>query len=343
MPSPVSLKNTALNECVWKEYLSTQESKLPPLPKIERLTDRVVRVTGGNPGPMQLQGTNTYLLGTGRCKILIDTGQGIPIWIENMVDLMNEHDWEISYILLTHWHGDHTGGVPDLVRHDATLASRVHKNQPDNGQEPIEDGQRFQVEGVTVRALFTPGHANDHMCFVLEEENALFTGDNILGHGYTVVEDLGTYMKSLARMRDQRCDSGYPAHGVKIDDMPRKVKECIQHKERREKEIFSALIGNKAKMVRTGQSGRGSLNLRELVCELHGEVSNELFETMLELFTTEVLWKLAEDRKVGFELSDGDRRWFVSQRAWEQEKLLQWSGHSISVRKREKILPAFAH
>ncbi|KAL8808560.1 MAG: hypothetical protein Q9182_000111 [Xanthomendoza sp. 2 TL-2023] len=332
MPSAVSFKNTALNECVWKEYLSTQESKLPPLPEVEHLTKRVVRVTGGNPGPMQLQGTNTYLVGTGRCKILIDTGQGMPIWIKNMVNLLRERDWEISYVLLSHWHGDHTGGVPDLVRHDTRLASRVHKNQPDNGQEPIEDGQRFRVKGATVRAVFTPGHANDHMCFVLEEENALFTGDNILGHGYTVVEDLGTYMKSLGRMRDQRCDSGYPAHGMKIKDMPRKVKECIGQKERREKQIFSALIGNKAKIVKTGRSGHGSLTLRELVCELHGEVTDEFFETTLELFTTEVLWKLAEDRKVGFELSDGDRRWFVSQRAWEHEMPLRSNGHSISVR-----------
>ena len=243
----------------------------------------------------------------------------MPIWIQNIVKLLDERDLEISHVLLTHWHGDHTGGVPDLISHDPQLASRIYKNQPDNGQEAIEDGQVFKVEGATMRAVFTPGHANDHMCFVLQEENALFTGDNILGHGYTVVEDLGTYMKSLDYMNDQDCESGYPAHGCKIDDMPRKLKEYIRQKETREKQVYSALIGNKAKLVRAGQDGHGSLTIRELVYELHGEVTDEYFEMALELFTTEVLWKLAEDRKVGFELNDGDRQWFISQRAWEHD------------------------
>lgn len=259
------------------------------------------------------------------------------MWIRNVVKLLEERSVEISHILLTHWHGDHTGGVPDLVRHDPKLASRVYKNQPDCGQEPIEDGQVFEVEGATVRAVFTPGHANDHMCFVLEEENALFTGDNVLGHGYTVVEDLGTYMKSLETMKDQCCDSGYPAHGCKIDDMPRKMKECIRQKESREELVYSALFGNKAKLVKTGQKGHGSLTIRELVYELHGEVLNEFFEMALEQFTTEVLWKLAEDRKVGFELNDGNRRWFVSQRAWEHELPLRSTGGSITADTRDGI------
>ncbi|OCL13960.1 Metallo-hydrolase/oxidoreductase [Glonium stellatum] len=313
----------SFNQCIWKEYLSTQEARLPRLSDVEDLTSRVIRIMGGNPGVMQLQGTNTYLVGTGQSRILIDTGQGMPIWAKNIINVLEDRKLEISHVLLTHWHGDHTGGVPDLISYNSKLASRIYKNQPDHGQRKIEDGQTFETEGATVRAVFTPGHAIDHMCFVLEEENALFTGDNILGHGYTVVQDLGTYMNSLNYMDNQNCRVGYPAHGVKLENLPQKIKECRRQKELREKQIYSALLRNKAKLVKAGQSGKGSLTIREIAYSLHGEVPDEVFELALEPFTTEVLWKLAEDRKVGFELSGGYRRWFINQRTWEIESPLR--------------------
>src|SRR5262245_54612 len=114
-----------------------------------------------------------------------------------MIKLLQDRSIDIAYILLTHWHGDHTGGVPDLIAHDPSLADRVYKHMPDPGQRPIAEGQVFAVPGARVRAVHTPGHAADHMCFLLEEENALFTGDNVLGHGYSVEEDLGEYVRSL--------------------------------------------------------------------------------------------------------------------------------------------------
>lgn len=240
-------------------------------------------------------------------------------WAENLTKILKNRNIDISHVLLTHWHGDHTGGVPDLIAYNPEFASRIYKNQPDRGQLEIEDGQIFQAAGATIRAVFTPGHTVDHMCFVLEEENALFTGDNVLGHGYGVVEDLGTYMNSLSCMGDQNCAVGYPAHGIKIEDLPLKIKQYIRQKEIRERQIYSALVRSKANMVQAGQGGKGSLTTRELVHSLHGDVPEDVFELALEPFTTEVLWKLAEDRKVGFEVDAGHRRWFLNERTWEHE------------------------
>ncbi|MCJ1382993.1 hypothetical protein MMC17_006106 [Xylographa soralifera] len=310
-----------INPCVWKDYLSTQVANLPHLDDVEIVTNNVIRIMGGNPGAMQLQGTNTYLVGTSKSRILIDTGQGMPIWAENITALLRSHDLDISHVLLTHWHGDHTEGVPDLIAYSPSLASRIYKNQPDRGQHDIVDGQIFRTEGATIRALFTPGHSIDHMCFILEEENALFTGDNVLGHGYSVEEDLGSYMASLVYMAEQTCAVGYPAHGVKIENLPRKMKEYIRHKKTREKQIYDALVGKKARLVQSGQSGKGSLSTRELVSEVHGKMPDEIFELALEPFTVEVLRKLAEERKVGFEVDRGIKRWFLNERTWAKEQM----------------------
>lgn len=238
-----------------------------------------------------------------------------------MTKCLKGRNLDISHILLTHWHGDHTGGVPDLILYSPDFASRIYKNQPDHGQQQIEDGQIFRTEGATVRAVFTPGHAVDHMCFVLVEENALFTGDNVLGHGYSVVEDLGTYMKSLHYMGSQHCSIGYPAHGAKIEDLPRKIKQYIRHKEVREMQVYSTLMENKGELIKGSQRGKRSLTTRELVYFLYGEVSDKTFEMVLEPFVTQILWKLAEDGKIGFESVGCNRRWFAYQRTHEVEPL----------------------
>lgn len=80
--------------------------------------------------------------------------------------------------LITHWHPDHVNGIPDLLKLCPQVT--IYKNQPGDGQKGIEDGQVFRVDGATLTAFHTPGHTVDHMAFVLEEEDAMFTGDSKL-------------------------------------------------------------------------------------------------------------------------------------------------------------------
>ncbi|KAI9792876.1 MAG: Atrochrysone carboxyl ACP thioesterase AgnL7 [Piccolia ochrophora] len=306
--------NKSLHAEAFDDYLSTQEAKLPVLPDVEHVSSRVIRILGGNPGKFQLQGTNTYILGTGSSRLMVDTGQGMPVWSSRVADVLAAENIQISEVLLTHWHGDHTGGVPDLIRMDPSLSSSIFKNQPDEGQRHIADGQTFFVEGATVKAVFSPGHAHDHMCFMLEEENALFTGDNVLGHGTTAIEDLGTYMDSLRIMQAQNCTLGYPAHGAVITNLPAKMTEYIGQRTRRERQVLQRLKGKREGERIGGLGGKGSATVKEIVVAVHGEgLDDELSEMVLEPFTDEVLSKLAGDGRVGFELSGSAKKWFINE------------------------------
>lgn len=215
-------------------------------------------------------------------------------------------------MLLTHWHGDHTGGVPDLLRLYPHLSSVIYKHTPGKGQQPIVDGQTFRVEGATVRAVHAPGHSHDHMCFILEEENAMFTGDNVLGHGTAAVEILPTWMQSLRVMASHGCILGYPAHGEVIRNLPAKISVELGAKERREKKVLDALDRVKREQRRAvSASAKGSVTVKDLVTVMYGDqLDDQVREQAVEPFTAEVLRKLAGDGKVAFELKAGQRRWF---------------------------------
>lgn len=122
-------------------------------------------------------GTNTYLIGRGHRRILIDTGEGKPTWAARLQSVLTEEKATVHQALLTHWHGDHVGGLSDLLA--ICPRATVFKHQPDAGQTGIEDGQVFRIEGATLTACHTPGHTVDHMVFLLEEEGAMFTGDSM--------------------------------------------------------------------------------------------------------------------------------------------------------------------
>ena len=258
-----------------------------------------------------LQGTNTYIVGTGRERLIIDTGQGIPDWADLLSGELRARKISLSHVLLTHWHGDHTGGVPDLIRLYPNLEHSIYKHTPSKTQKPISDGQVFKVEGATVRAVHSPGHSHDHMCFILEEEQAMFTGDNVLGHGTAAVELLSTWMDTLTQMQSYKCTVGYPAHGCVIADLRGKISTELAQKVRRERRVCQTLEQIKQNEQRvSGGCGKGSVTVKQLVETMHGNLAEEVRQRALEPFTEEVLRKLAEDGSVGFEIRGGVKKWF---------------------------------
>jgi ribonuclease/clavin/mitogillin len=160
-------------------------------------------------------------------------------------------------VLVTHWHPDHIGGVRDVQTLDP--APTVHKNSPIRNWSDIKDGERFEVEGATLRAFHSPGHTTDHMSFVLEEEDAIFTGDNVLGHGTAVFEDLPTYIESLTRMADAASGRGYPGHGAVLDSGRARILEYIKHRQQREREVVEVLARS------TEGLGLGSMDLVKII------------------------------------------------------------------------------
>jgi glyoxylase-like metal-dependent hydrolase (beta-lactamase superfamily II) len=217
-------------------------------PRTARLTDRVRRVLGLNPGLMTGPGTNTYLVGERR-PILVDTGAGVPEYVPLLTGfLAGERVGEIPRVVLTHRHRDHMGGVPDLRRLYPRIP--VGKLVVNDGALPVPmealaEGAVIRSDGVTLRALHTPGHASDHLCYYLEEERALFTGDLILGGSTTVIPpddgDLAAYLASLRRLLDLDVQRIYPGHGPVLEPARPVIEEFIAHRLERERQILAAL------------------------------------------------------------------------------------------------------
>jgi glyoxylase-like metal-dependent hydrolase (beta-lactamase superfamily II) len=200
-----------------------------------------------NPGPMTLEGTNTYLVGRDPA-VVIDPGPADSGHIE-AVRAEAEVRGGIGTVLITHGHGDHTGGVETL------------------GIEPERPSDGDVVAGL--ETIATPGHSADHLCFLLRDQGACFTGDLILGEGSTIVPpregggSLLDYMRSLERLRALDLRVLYPGHGPEVNDPRAKIDEYIEHRMMRERKLVAALE-------------RGERSRAVLLAEVWDDVPEEL-------------------------------------------------------------------
>ncbi len=200
-------------------------------------------------------GTNIFFIGDPKKTMLIlDTGEHDRSWTKQILDYWKDElgSPKISSILISHGHGDHTGGV-DRIQEATGATVRCHPKlvkelrrvlSDDDKVVPLKSGEMLRLgDDVALRAIFTPGHAVDHVCYNLSKERVLFTGDTILGASSSSVMDLKDYMKTLEKLAKLRVDTICPAHGPVVPSPkgPVLAKSYIDHRNMREKQVLETL------------------------------------------------------------------------------------------------------
>jgi len=230
-------------EIHWSDPQESGESSYEIVPGEAKRLDRwVTRLTAPNPGMMTGPGTNSYLVGEGELAV-IDPGPDVASHIE----LLSKY--RIRWILCTHTHMDHSPAAAALKA--ATGAQVLGRPAPE-GQDAtfkpdfvVENGQRIETGGVTLRAIHTPGHASNHLCYLLEQTKMLFTGDHVM-QGSTVVinppdGEMRAYLASLERLLAEDIAIIAPGHGFLIGAPHKELRRLIAHRMAREAKVVSSL------------------------------------------------------------------------------------------------------
>jgi glyoxylase-like metal-dependent hydrolase (beta-lactamase superfamily II) len=290
-------------EIHWSDPQETGQTRIalePGTPK--RLDALVTRVVAPNPGMMTGPGTNTYLVGEKELAV-IDPGPAIDAHVQAV---LAAGEGRIRWIFCTHTHMDHSPAAAALkAATGAVVIGRAAPPHPgqDHAFAPeraMGHGDRFLFGGLSLRALHTPGHASNHLCYLLENTRMLFTGDHVM-QGSTVVinppdGDMRAYLASLELLLQEDILILAPGHGYLIGEPHREARRLIRHRLAREQKVVNAL------------SRMGAPTPEQLVREVYDDVSERLHGVALRSLGAHLEKLAAEGRALA-----RDGRWSLVQ------------------------------
>ena len=248
--------------------------------RCDRVSPLIRRVLADNPGPFTYTGTGVYIVGMGEVAV-IDPGPVTPAHAAALDRALGGE--RVTDIFVTHHHSDHSPLARPLAdRHGAT----VHGLRPpapvaddlaaamEAGEDPefrpdraIGDGETVAGPGWTIQAIHTPGHTSNHVCYALREENALFSGDHIMGWATSVVippdGHMGDYLASLEKVAARGFATIWPTHGPPVTDPAPFVRAYIDHRLARERQVL-------------GQVMAGQTRIRDIVETLYTDIDPRL-------------------------------------------------------------------
>jgi len=228
-----------------------------PTGDLDQVEPLIARVLAPNASPYTYTGTQTYLVGTEDVAV-VDPGPAEAEHLDALTRAIGGR--KVAAIMCTHTHRDHSpaaaplaeatgapivGCAPLVIESDAPRVDAPFDKDyaPDR---VLEDGEAMTGMGWTLRAVATPGHTSNHLCFALEESGALLTGDHVMGWSTSVIVppdgDMDDYLASLALLYGREDRIYYPAHGPAIEKPRQLVRGMMGHRRARERQITKLLV-----------------------------------------------------------------------------------------------------
>ena len=238
--------------------------------EVVQISPLIRRITAGNASVFTGPGTNTYLIGNEEVTVL-DPGPAM----DSHIDAITSAKGKIKQIVVTHTHPDHSPGVRllqermDVPAYGMLTETSKGQDRSFNPDKILKDGDMFEETEFTLKVVHTPGHASNHLCYILEEEEFIFTGDHIM-NGSTVVigppdGNMKQYLDSLEKLKQFKLSKIAPGHGEVLDS-PHEVAEwIINHRLQREGKVAEALK----------EATKG--NPESLVARVYDDVDSSLF------------------------------------------------------------------